>query len=488
MIERDGFRRSGCFTIGSGVELPGELHLNGAKTTLNLYSDQFFNTTRTADITGVFHDRSKVSLVDCIPTSGPGHCTRGDERYHFSSVFPHFVVFGDQHISSSTSTIREVSFTVDDAPVLFYDYRAFGTVIDPNPHMQRIAEAEGQSSEIEIGEFPHIFYFSGKAEIFAAETVLGRVSATHGLSYRLPGPEGIRADNTIRINLRFQSARTVDEAVGSVLDVLRFLEVIAGRPQNVSELRFLRTSSSDRPEILEVYWCMPPRRDSSWEVKKPHPADLPMQAAKEPDVFAEVLTAWLERQQDCRTARARFSTAFSHGYNYTIDRLVGAANMFDILPASACQEVVDLSSDLQNACEIARKEFKALPASPERDSVLGALGRLGKFTLKRKVRSRVRLVTDIVGANFPDIERVVDEAVNCRNYFVHGSVAKINYGDHQDQLQFFTDTLEFVFAASDLVESGWNMAEWTGRASVSHPFGSYLRNYAVQLRELQKLL
>ena len=130
-----------------------------------------------------------------------------------------------------------------------------------------------------------------------------------------------------------------------------------------------------------------------------------------------------------------------------------------------------------------------LPASPERDSVLGALGRIGKATLKRKIRSRAVSITDIVGDLFPDLDMVVDQAVDCRNYYVHGSVANLDYSKHVAQVHFFTDTLEFVFAASDLVESGWDISAWTKRMStLSHPFGQYRFNYATQLSELKKVM
>ena len=85
-----------------GVEVQGDLILKGAKTTLDLYSKDFFSTHALQDrcILGALHNRMKVSLVDCITTQGLGSGSRGDERYHFASVFPHFVIFGNEHITS----------------------------------------------------------------------------------------------------------------------------------------------------------------------------------------------------------------------------------------------------------------------------------------------------------------------------------------------------------------------------------------------------
>lgn len=170
-------------------------------------------------------------------------------------------------------------------------------------------------------------------------------------------------------------------------------------------------------------------------------------------------------------------------------RIVGVANMFDILPGSACTAVVELSPILEGARDAARTAFRALPSSPERESILNALGHIGKPTLKRKIRSRVKLITDAIGARFADLELVTDQAVDCRNFYVHGTPGKFSYGVHSDQSTFFTDTLEFVFAASDLIEAGWDIAEWIKEGTtMSHPFGRYHVGYAERLGALKKLV
>lgn len=486
----EGFKKAGSFTLTNGMELQGELCLKGATTTLDLYSSSPFDSHASEDIFGIFYDRSQVSLINCV-TMSSGSATRGGENYHFSSIFPHFVIFGAQGISSSCRIIRELSFTVDDAATLFYDFHAFGSVTNAKSHVEHIFETEAKQLEakIEIGEYPLLFYFTGKYEIFSIDTVLGKISATHHPSWKSPGSEGIYVNNTIKINVSFYSEKSVDEAIRSVLDILMFLEVIAGRPQNISDLTFFPVNTQNYLNPLDVYWCMPPQREDDNESRKPNSFDLPLRAASNSGEFSNVLKRWMERHDKWRDSRCRFSTAFAYQDSYNIDRIVGAANMFDILPSCAYPESVILSSDLAEAQNNARKAFRALPHSPERDSVLGALGRIGKATLKRKVRSRAKLITDVVGDRFPDIELVVDQAIDCRNYYVHGSDAKIDYSMHSAQVHFFTDTLEFIFAASDLVESGWDIAAWiTQNSTLSHPFAQYCFNYSQMLSTLKRLL
>lgn len=484
------FRKSGLFKISSDVEVPGELSLKGGATSLDLYSTLFFSTHASQDIVGVFHDCSKVSLINCITMSGPGSGTRGKDRYHFSSVFPHFALFGEEYLTSADRKIVEVSFAVDDATTIFYDFDAFGSVINARPHMERIVEAKEDGRTIEIGEHPLLFYFTGKHDIFSADTVLGKMSATHGISYSFPGPKGIHVQNTIRLNINFPTEQSVETAIRAVIDTLRFLEVVAGRPQNIVDMAFRLTASTDeRPRILDAYCSLPPRRNKDDESTEPHPADLPLQAGRDPNKFTTVLIGWLARHDEWRNARARYATASAYQNRYGTDRLIGAANMFDIMPASACPTAEELPPALKDAKDAARKAFRILPSSPERDSVLNALGRIGKPSLKRKVRSRVKLIIDAVGAKFPNLELVTDQAVDCRNYYVHGTPGKFSYDVHSDQPIFFTDTLEFVFAASDLIDAGWDIAEWIKQGStMSHPFGRYCVDYAARLSELKKLL
>jgi hypothetical protein len=123
------------------------------------------------------------------------------------------------------------------------------------------------------------------------------------------------------------------------------------------------------------------------------------------------------------------------------------------------------------------------------DSVLSALGRLGKSSLKRKIRFRAERIIGARGDRFSDLFLVTDEAVNCRNHFVHGSRTSFDYTEHFDVVCFFTETLEFVFAASDLIDSGWDIATWTRQGTtMSHPFGGFLVSYTGGVRRLKEVL
>jgi hypothetical protein len=54
---------------------------------------------------------------------------------------------------------------------------------------------------------------------------------------------------------------------------------------------------------------------------------------------------------------------------------------------------------------------------------------------------------------------------------------------------FFTDTLEFVFATSELIEAGWDIEAWyKPGTTMSHLFAGYRINYAENLANLKSLL
>jgi hypothetical protein len=163
--------------------------------------------------------------------------------------------------------------------------------------------------------------------------------------------------------------------------------------------------------------------------------------------------------------------------------------MFDILPPSAVPADNPLSAEFEEARAACRDRFKTLPPTPERDSVLSALGRLGQSSLKRKIRHRAQLILDLSDGVFDDLAWVTDEAVKCRNHYVHGSDGSFDYNRNFDAVVFFTNTLEFVFAASDLIEAGWDFRRWLkAGTSMSHPFGQYKVEYLPRIQALRSLL
>lgn len=488
----EGSKRIGKFTVAPDRDIFGELTLSGANSSLYLHDKDEFSALTFPEgcVKGTLQDLTKVSLLGCIPLSGTGSGGQQDERYHFATVFPHFVVLGTSHLAPSEKTIAEALFVIDDATTLFYDFDAFGSVMNARPFIEEIANAnEGViHRRVETGADPQILYFSGKREICTVDTVLGRISALHSPSRNLGGPEGIWLKNTISVSLAFPQPVAFQECIEGVSTLLPYLGLLVGRPQNLVRLHLRTQDPQGIATLLQVYWCMRPKRSAEHEGPKPHPAEVLLDAVKRREEFTRVLASWLARQEAWRDARSRFFNSFNWQIHYNIDRLVGAANMFDILPDSAVPPNVELSDELKAAKDAGQTLFRALPESNERNSVLGALGRLGKSSLKQKIRHRAKWIIDATNGRLNEITTVTDEAVNCRNHYVHGTEARFDY-TQSGMLEFFTDALELVFATSDLAESGWEIKAWSDKGTtMAHPFGRFLVGYRTNLKQLKKLL
>lgn len=485
--------RTGTFTLSPGKDIHGEITLAGLNTSLYLQDKEFFNPDDLPEqcVKGILRDQTKMSLIECVTTVGFGSSSRGKESYHFAEIFPHYVIHGDHHIGPTDKTITGVEFVVDDASTLFYDYNAFGNVIDARPFIEQIVHANALEREITLGPDPQILYFTGRFEIFAVdETVLGKISVSHNLRSNMGGSDGVYLKSTISVTTAFRETATFHDAIAHTFTLLNFLDLLAGRPQNLLKLNLHIESDMGQPDInLKVYCSMPPRREPSHEARRPQPSDVLLDAVQQPGEFSQVLKHWLSRNEAWHDARQRFFNSFSNQRHYSIDRLIGSANMFDILPDSAVPKDVELNAALKTAKDGCRNIFKQLGESIERNSVLSCLGRLGKSSLKHKIQHRGKILLKEAKEIFPELFLVTHEAVNCRNHYVHGSKSNFDYSNNFDTVIFFANTLEFVFAASDLIEAGWDIMAWSKTGtSTSHPFSEYRINYAQNLRQLKALL
>lgn len=318
MEELERVKQSGKFRLdASGKDIHGELTLAGAKSSIYLQDSDFFDSFPKPHrcITGVLLDLTRVTLIDCITMSGTGSGSRGGERYHFATLFPHFVLFGDQHIAPDQQVITAVDFVIDDATTLFYDFDAFGTVIDAHPYIDQIAHANRLDREIPTGPEPQILYFTGKRKIFSANTVLGQITASHNPSHSIGGPNGVQLQNTISVTIEFSEPVLFEEAMTRTATLSNYLGMLVGRPQNILDLALRLAPENDAIGFLHVYWSMPPRRDASHEEKRPHPADVLLDAVRNGDQFCRAMANWLQVHSERHEARGRFFGCFA-GQNY----------------------------------------------------------------------------------------------------------------------------------------------------------------------------
>lgn len=480
--------RLGTFTIGS-VQTPGLLVLNGQDSYLRMYSDVRLHGSEAGKQTvGTLHDGTNVSLIKCVPTRLINSLRNGKPHSELE-VFPNYVVEGSIHIDAVEASIRSITVFAEDATSLFYDFDAFGSVLTPGPVIQDIDARGGLSRPLPIGPEPQIAYFAGQREIISVETEVGTFRANHCPSFPLGGPQGVSIKNEISITLEFDELVTFDVCLDRRHRLLSFLELILGR-QQVVRRQYVGVESAGATHTLAVHWSHSPQRvsDRHDDHSDPQPADLLVMAVEDKNGFARLLANWLASDAEMRQARQRFHTLFVKDNRFSLDRLVGIANAFDLLPESSVDSQVTVSAELAEATRVSRESFKSLPTSYERNTVLAALGRVGRPSLKHKVRRRADAVLAAAPQRFRHLHDVVDEAINCRNYFVHGTTKSVASDFYEQMYPFFTNTLEFVFGASDLIECGWDFGWFVRQGTTgSHPFGSFKVNFDGEASEFLSL-
>ncbi|EKJ9442314.1 hypothetical protein PJ163_003691, partial [Salmonella enterica] len=268
----------------------------------------------------------------------------------------------------------------------------------------------------------------------------------------------------------------------------RFLSVLAGREQILDNIKITKTDKkTNELSSLKLYWSNTPEEISNIDYS-PDIFDIPINALNNPDEFKKIIFNWIERESEWKLARIRNHACVNKLNNYNIDRLVSAANMYDILPSDIIPNKIELSPEISEAKKKCREIFKSLPSSPERDSILGALGRLGKPTLTAKILNRTAIIDKELGEYLPELELIVKIAVKTRNYFVHGSDT-FDYKSIDSSIPFMTDTLEFIFSASDFIDAGWNAKSWyKSPHSTGHSFARFRWSYKQELNRLKNNL
>jgi hypothetical protein len=269
-------------------------------------------------------------------------------------------------------------------------------------------------------------------------------------------------------------------------DVACFLSMAAGRAQGISHICMTTTDVNDG--VPTSFVIRPSHRwktsDKS-EQHEPHPGDVPLDPVRQGAEFAAVLSRWVTRHREWGIARGRYLGCLRKGNVYGPERLVAAANVFDILPSDAGPPRSELSEELEATRAMCVKMFRELPPGIDRNSALSTLGRFGQASLPKKVDYRASIVQSTLGKRYSQLPFVAKVAVKVRNFFVHGSADGVDFSKVEHLVPFLTDTLEFVFAASDFIEAGWDARQWDAKPhGWGHTFSRYRSEFDANLAEL----
>lgn len=483
MVFEASGRHLGTFDL-HGLRVFGELHLAAAQSNLMLRTeDKSARHAVPSVVHGQLHDFTFVSCLGCEGGSEPN--TSFDSQGHHSyswNLFPHFALIGHKHFNPASDGITEVWFSVSDASLIFNDFDSYGVLYNsPVPVSDLIPKRVG-NRQVPHGPKPKLAYFAGRYDILGAAVSDGRIEVQHWPIPEMGSSEGIRLKSLLKLRICFSAPTELNACLNAVTKLTQFLSLVAGRSQGVSnvQVQIDKAGKDDRP--FTVHWSLAPlAADTEQGQDEPSFHDMPLDAIRRSDEFASTLSSWWASLPVQRLARARLHSCRANGNYFDVDRLVAAANMFDLRVISVATQI---SAELAQVCEESVQALRKLPRTDDRDSAIMALKRVGTPSLRKKVLARAAVVKSRFGLD--NLDEVLRVAVQCRNYFVHGGGDRsFDYATAEPFTVFLTETLEFVFATAELIECGWNGAAWKNKPhTAGHWFSRYLSFYSVDAQEL----
>ena len=481
------------FDAGEGRGIAGQLKLKRGdllnSNVLSIAHDQFVHVPDGGSLHGA-SEAGKVSVLDCIRGGLLGSTSWDDFTMHHGDVSFRYALFGKRHLGIDENCVRGIHFTLEGAESSVFARdkpKKFGYLRDPDAAVldaiERTRPEHLKNDFVKRGAM--VSYFTGDWDVLPRfETVLGTVYV--GMSMRVD-LYGRILEDTPRITVDFRdNPTTLEGALGKMREIRQFFSWMMGYAPGWKDVR-VSTSRLDEDGYQSS-------TDGSLEVFGPIEwRELPegakrrgtlIDASHDPDHFMEVMGKWLERNNDLnrRSANARFFGCLPGISNRVIeDGIVSAANTFDLLPNEDKPKAEPLSQDMLKILADARDKTKSCTApETQKNDILQTLGLIRRNRqLRHIVEHRAKIVLDHFGENrLKQLDRIIGLAVKCRNYYTHGP-GELGPGDvdytASDVVLFLTETLEFIYGASELLLCGWEPARSAG--DDWHPLGGYINSY-----------
>lgn len=473
MVENDKTWQNGIFQL-HGEEIWGQLSLAGRDSQLKVRVEGRRKKASTPNVIyGRLHDFKSVSCVACVGGDLPSTNWSGEGKVAMSwTIFPHQVLIGSKHFEPNNDRIRKVWFSTTDIYRIFEDYDSFGAVWDPSPQLQSALPQIVGDRPVPFGPDPRVAFFAGRSKLLDIELEFGKFEVQRWVSVNSNSSEAL-IDSQMRIHVEFKQALDLENCLQKIRKIAQFLSLVGGRSQGVENLTVALDNDDSASLPLTVHWSLGPEAPDRRELDIPSAFDMPLDGIRRESEFREVMQRWFASDEH-EVARLRLYSCRQFGNQFNADRLVAAANLFDLTSTIPAEEV---HSDLAKALETCLAALENAPKGDDRDSVIQAIKRVGAPTLRKKVLARSSVLKRQI--QLENLDKVLREAVLCRNYFVHGPGDKrFNYPVVEPYIYFLTETLEFIFAAAELIECGWDGAGWNRQAHTSHHwFVLFLRNY-----------
>lgn len=481
------------FDVGGDRRVAGELRVRRGDlldcNVVSITDEKFFRIGVGGSLHGV-SEAGKISLIDCVRGGLLSGTHWSDFTIYRGDVSFRYALFGKRHVTADENSIRGIQFTLEGMESsVFIDnkFGKFGHVHDPDPE---ILDAIRRKRPAYLkGDFVKgkamVSYFTGDWDVLPRfETVLGTVHVSRSMRMDFFGRN---VQDALCISIDFDhDPTTLEGAWEKMRQIRQFFAWMMGYAPGWKDI-LVFTSEHDeegfRADPNGEFEVFGPKE---WEEMHEGSRQFGtlIDASRNPDHFADVMTNWLERNADGhrRTANAQFcGSLWGAPDRATQNALVSVANTFDLLPNEDKPDAQSLPDDVLDVLIEASQEIKGrMAASTQREDVLNALGRIrSNKRLRDIVEFRAVVVVNHFGEDkLKNLNKIIRLAVLCRNYYTHGGdegrAGNVDFAD-LNVVFFLTRTLEFVYGASELLLCGWDPAksvrdEW-------HPLGGYVKSY-----------
>jgi ApeA N-terminal domain 1 len=478
------------FTV-RGTDHAGALNLDGPNTKLDIFSDDVLHLKdeEMACVRGVSKEGISISAIYCVPLVMPGSASYHDKHKHFITLRPNYVVLGPDHLEPAADVIKSISFTFSEANNLFYDWGTFGNIIWKHRlsfgQMREILRGvRNRPKHRRRGGDLGLYYRWDRGPILEAECDIGKITIWNATQGKMPSPSGLDVRNRVRVTCDFLTPLNLNETLRVRHQLMVLFELAAQGRQNVD---YITLQHKNMPEGSPLAF-----HASSEERKKVDalmPTDALVNGGLHEDEFSRVLVTWMNSALERSAARRRFIDGFRRGRSFDTDRLVGAANAFDLLPAADFIKQGALPSEVETLLAGIERQVKEAAKSSAivndyKERLLNNLGLVRGLNLRNKVVQQWSTVPDCIASRLPAMPDAIAHSVRARNFFVHGSTVNMSTEDMFTLAPFFTDTLEFVFGVSELCRCGWDPKRWAKEGySLSH-YKWYISNFSEYMKRV----
>ena len=483
----------GLFSAKEGRRITGQLKLKKGdildSNVVSIADDEFFHVPEGGSLHGV-SEAGIVSVLDCIRGGTLGSTSWADFTIHHEDLSFRYALFEMRHVAIDEECIRGIQFTLEgtDASVFMRDkLEKFGHLHDPD---ETILDAiERTRPKYLKGEFVKgkamVSYFTGHWDFLPRfETVLGTVHVGRLMQI---GSFGRTMEDTPRFTIEFdQHPATLERAWEKMRQIRQFFTWMMGYAPSWKDVLVFTSRMNDDGSRRDTDGELEVFAPNEWEevAYGARQYGTLIDASRHPDHFVDVMQKWLQRNSNARrkSANARFSSCFPGTASRVFeDGIVSAANTFDLLPEEDKPDAEPLpDSVLDILADASMKAKGCMPPGAQRDDVLSGLGLIRRNKrLRHIVEYRAEIVPNHFGKDrLKHLKRIIGFAVKCRNFYTHGPGVQdmdgIDYADFEVVL-FLTETLEFVYGASELLLCGWHPArsardDW-------HPLHGYIKSY-----------